>query len=79
MRRIKDDEEENKKEVVAAGPKDPVKLEDGEEVVGENKGSNVPFYPYKNAFKKVKDIRKNFVFQKELGSGAFGTVFLAVH
>lgn len=79
MRRIKDEDEEVKKNVDAAGPKDDVKLEDGEEVVGENKGLNKPFYPYKSAFKKVNDIKRLFVFQKELGSGAFGVVYLAVH
>jgi hypothetical protein len=73
-------EEENKQEEVAAGPKDEAKYQEvGEEKVEEDKPSNKAFIPYKNAFKKVKDIKKYFLFERELGRGAFGEVYLAIH
>jgi hypothetical protein len=65
---------------VAAGPKDdePMYQEVGEEQV-EDKPSNKAFLPFKNAFKRVKDINKYFLFERELGRGAFGEVWLAIH
>jgi calcium-dependent protein kinase len=50
----------------------------GEEQV-EDKPSNKAFLPFKNAYKRVKDINKYFLFERELGRGAFGEVWLAIH
>jgi len=72
---------EEEKVLVAAGPKDdetnyaPV----GDDTVIEDKPSNKAFIPYKSAFKKVKNINDHFRFERELGSGAFGEVWLAIH
>ena len=42
------------------------------------KNNAFQFSNYKK-FKKIRDIKKLFVIQKELGKGAFGEVYLATH
>jgi hypothetical protein len=53
--------------------------QDEQDVVFDGKNNKAFQFQNYKTFKKIKNIKKLFVFQKELGKGAFGEVYLATH